>query len=549
MAVAAFAAIGLLIGPAAAQEDLRPILTPPPPLDVPAELPDVKLQLNGIELTGNSVFAEGDLKPLYSNLLQQKIAIRQVYEIADRITQYYFEQGFVLARAVVPPQNVRGGVFSIEVQEGTVGEVEFAGTGASAFAASAFGRSMSEKANADLPFRSSQLDRVLLLAQDVGAFDLEVYTNAQPSSDGMAQLVIQAMEKDRFEFDASSTWSGSKPVGPLLHDLRASVRGLTGPEGLTSFSYSGSLPELDERVSFGFYHLQYLGGDGLSLTVQGGISRSQPGSATSATPAEHLHSDSDNYSIALSYPFLRTRETIVTGYTSLTYLDSMETSSIFDTVFKDKVRTLRGGLSYQYSGERGSVSKVDATITNGVDIFDASQSGDILLSRTGANPTSGSARVEVSHNERIGDRIGLMIAGLGQYGFASLLSSQECSIGGQTFGRAYRSSEAVGDHCATGTVELTHDLPGVETRVPFLSTGAVYVFIEGGWVGNTDAATSAQLGDESLVSLGTGLRLQASTLGNLDIGIGRKLWSSAEPRAGDDGDYRLLFSLRGHTSF
>jgi hemolysin activation/secretion protein len=53
----------------------------------------------------------------------QGLTIGQLQLIADEVTKYYRERGYFLARAVVPAQEVVGGVVTIRVLEGRLGEV------------------------------------------------------------------------------------------------------------------------------------------------------------------------------------------------------------------------------------------------------------------------------------------------------------------------------------------------------------------------------------------------------------------------------------------
>ena len=44
--------------------------------------------------------------------------------VADTITQYYRERGFILAKAYIPQQQVRDGVVSLNIMLGKLGSVE-----------------------------------------------------------------------------------------------------------------------------------------------------------------------------------------------------------------------------------------------------------------------------------------------------------------------------------------------------------------------------------------------------------------------------------------
>ncbi|WP_308367901.1 POTRA domain-containing protein [Microbulbifer sp. TB1203] len=59
-----------------------------------------------------------------------RLGVAGLQALADRITYTLQQQGFLLARAVLPPQDITNGVITIEIIEGLIEKVEFApGTG------------------------------------------------------------------------------------------------------------------------------------------------------------------------------------------------------------------------------------------------------------------------------------------------------------------------------------------------------------------------------------------------------------------------------------
>ncbi len=52
------------------------------------------------------------------------ITLGQIETVADRITQFYRERGFILAKAYIPQQEVRDGIVTLTLLLGTLGEVE-----------------------------------------------------------------------------------------------------------------------------------------------------------------------------------------------------------------------------------------------------------------------------------------------------------------------------------------------------------------------------------------------------------------------------------------
>ncbi|MBE8718148.1 ShlB/FhaC/HecB family hemolysin secretion/activation protein [Cellvibrio polysaccharolyticus] len=79
-------------------------------------------------VTGNSAFSSDVLVGLVADLQGKTLTLAQLEEAASRITLHYREQGYFLSRAYLPQQDVSGGVITIAVLEGRLGEVRLENT-------------------------------------------------------------------------------------------------------------------------------------------------------------------------------------------------------------------------------------------------------------------------------------------------------------------------------------------------------------------------------------------------------------------------------------
>ena len=96
------------------------------------------LTVSRIVITGATVYAEQDFAPLYADLVGREVPLAALYELARRITAKYGAAGYVLSRAIVPPQNFgrHGAVVRIQVVEGYVDNVIWPGRSSRATATS-----------------------------------------------------------------------------------------------------------------------------------------------------------------------------------------------------------------------------------------------------------------------------------------------------------------------------------------------------------------------------------------------------------------------------
>src|ERR1043165_2998285 len=113
------------IAPPAPGPQAQPTATVTLPSTVaPAGAESVMLTISRIVITGATVYGEADLAPLYADLVGHEVPLAAVYGPARRITAKYGAAGYVLSRAIVPPQNFgrHGAVVHIQVGEGYTGK-------------------------------------------------------------------------------------------------------------------------------------------------------------------------------------------------------------------------------------------------------------------------------------------------------------------------------------------------------------------------------------------------------------------------------------------
>lgn len=77
----------------------------------------------GFRFSGNTAFSQEELSGLLAGYAGRELTLAQLEEAAAAITRFYREQGYFLASAHVPPQEVVDGIVELAVVEGRWGEV------------------------------------------------------------------------------------------------------------------------------------------------------------------------------------------------------------------------------------------------------------------------------------------------------------------------------------------------------------------------------------------------------------------------------------------
>src|SRR3990167_1304433 len=97
------------------------------PTNVSPEAQKIKFKLNGVVITGNHVIPTEKLAPFYKDKLNQTITVADLFKIVQNITNYYRNNGYIISRAILPPQHVKNGVVKIQIIEGYLSQVDVSG--------------------------------------------------------------------------------------------------------------------------------------------------------------------------------------------------------------------------------------------------------------------------------------------------------------------------------------------------------------------------------------------------------------------------------------
>ncbi|WP_268944833.1 POTRA domain-containing protein [Pseudomonas sp. KNUC1026] len=113
-------------------------LQPTLPSSSPSSAPSLKAQpkanatlpesapffVKQLRITGNTIFPTDELHRLVADQEGQPLTLRQVGELASRITAYYQNHGYQLTRAIIPAQTIKDGVVTLQVIEAHYGKVQ-----------------------------------------------------------------------------------------------------------------------------------------------------------------------------------------------------------------------------------------------------------------------------------------------------------------------------------------------------------------------------------------------------------------------------------------
>jgi hemolysin activation/secretion protein len=91
------------------------------------EGPEMTFLLQKVEFTASKALAAAELDAVAQKYEQKQISIQGLYDIVNEVNALYRERGYLTAMALLPQQEIKGGVVKIILLEGVVGDVELSG--------------------------------------------------------------------------------------------------------------------------------------------------------------------------------------------------------------------------------------------------------------------------------------------------------------------------------------------------------------------------------------------------------------------------------------
>lgn len=451
----------------------------------------LRFPVANIAITGVTVMPLAELVPLVSGAIGRDVSLAELHELAERITQYYRDKGYLVARAFVPAQEIRQGAVEIAVREGRMGRIDLRNES----------RLRTDRARAlfatlvpgSVITRQSLERSVGLLAETPG---VEARATLRPGeAPGTSDLLVETADGPRWTADVVldnhgpvATGRGRLAAGvvaqnPMGLGDAVSVRALTSGSDLNHGRVAYQVPVWPGGASLGvaWSGLTYsLGGAFAPLGAEG---KARVGS------------------ILASYPLLRRADasaTVVLNYDDKRLEDRLLAVGSFSRrkltattlgISGDAADALLGGGVVQYGLAVSAGELRDLEASGGV----AASSSPEALGKF----TKVSASLARLHH--LGGRWSVWMAVQGQTASKALDGAERFVLGGPHGVRAYPANEGVGDTGYVATLEGRYLLgAGLEAAL----------FLDGGEVRSKRESDAVGEGRRNLTGAGLGLDWQ-----------------------------------------
>lgn len=501
-------------------------------LDQPAPpgAEDIRFTLVAISVDGATIYPPEALEPLWQDLLDREISLAELFGVAAAITNKYRNDGYVLSRAIVPPQRIETGEVRLEVIEGYIGRVTFQGEVSRESLLQGYG----EKITSLRPLRIGPLERYLLLMDGLAGATVSSVLAPLPGEPGAAELTIDMSQKVVDVFGTMDN-RGTRFIGPLQASIGGRLNSALGFYERTQLRLIGTPANFNELRAYDLSTAVPLDTEGTLLTM--GINQAEAHPGFTLKPSR-VTSLATVLGVSLNHSVIRSRAENLTWQVGFVATDLNTT--LFDglqPLLNDRIRAVQFGGIYDFIDQWDGVTVFDAQLSQGLDILNARTSGSPNLSRVDGRSDFTKVIGDAQRVQSLGGNWSLLAAMTGQYAFNSLLASEQFGIGGVNFVRAYNPGEVIGDSGIAGKLELQYSEKGTPIG---LDAYQLYAYYDIGRVWNHQAL-AGEVSTASATAAGVGARFTITdqVSGSLEI---------AKPLTRDVGtehnrDPRVFFSL------
>lgn len=453
-------------------------------------------KLNAIQLEGNHVFSTEQLAPLYQDKLGKVISVSDLFTIVQTITNFYRNNGYIISRAIVPPQAIKGGVVKVQVIEGKIATVNIVGHPHKAkFILQIYG----DQIKKSQPLKINNLEKYLFLANELPSTQVRAILGPSQTTVGASDLTLVTTNTPISGYFSYDNY-GNRYIGPQQ---------FTTNIGLNSFARSGDLAQFTyvktakggELTFFDANYATPIGTHGLRGSLGGTLTHTHP--LFALTPVQ-MTGETESYYTTLQYPLIRTHSQSLTIQGGANYLDSAVNTFSFP-FYTDHIRSVNITGIYNFLDRWEGTNLVSLDFNKGLPLAGYTSNSDpntALTSRPGATGNYLKFNLQAVRMQRFNFNSRLSIYGLlkGQWTPNSLLSFEQFSVGGSQLGRGYDVAEIIGDKGAAGTLEIRYDIGYGRFYLQslqlygFYDAGVVWDFKHLGTTPTRQTATSAGIG-------------------------------------------------------
>jgi hemolysin activation/secretion protein len=409
------------------------------------------IQVTGFVLSGNRSLPASMLQEQLQEFVGRELDFAGLGKAAAKITAYYRAQGYLVARAYLPAQEIQGGVVALGIREGVIGRVT-----AEPDASVRLNRDLVDRHLAGLRpgevIQELDLENTLLRLSDITGVSVKAVLrpSAQP---GATDIIVKLSEMGAITSRVSIDNGGSYYTGANRLSVSLNLNDTLGMG--ESFSLNTQQTFEGLRIA-GVGYQQPLGTTGLTVGANFAGLQYNIGKNLKEVQAS---GEARISTLFLSAALLRSRRANVNLSVAAEYRHFQDTTS--GTTVDKSAQVLSAGLSGDWRDEwTGAAAGNSWSARLGMGHLKKETPNDAALDRFTANAAGDYKKLNLSFSRQqpLGGGFSLLGSVSAQYADKNLDASEKMSLGGSNGVRAYPAGEAAGDQGMLARLELRKTL-------------------------------------------------------------------------------------------
>lgn len=415
-----------------------------------------KIPVKGFRISGESPLPESEFLNLIQKEAGREITLNDLNQLAARLTNHLRQQGYLVAFAYIPAQDIKDGIVEIAVIPGKYGQVKISGDG---HIDQERLKAMLFCTKPGMLITRAPLERALLLINDLSGVTVKA-TLSPGQEAGTADLILETTDTAKTGGALYADNWGNRYTGRTRYGTQITINnlsdhygdaltlgGLTTSDGINNytFGYSAPLGHDGAKAEVKYSHIGYTLGE--EFADLGATGRAAVTSYSVSYP--FIRSRSFNLYGTVGYDVKHLKDDIA-GYGSY----SPRTSGLWNLGLSGSFAdTWLGGGNNAFSltHYRGNLDINDA----------AARATDASTAQTSGNFSK--TVLTYQRQQYVAQNLNFNFSFTGQLADKNLDSSEKLYLGGADGVRSYPQGEASGDQGYKLTGELRWRLPGLSS--------------------------------------------------------------------------------------
>jgi len=445
---------------------------PPAPAPERKAIPDIRIEqgttpavpgsdqarilVNSLRVTGQTLYSEAELVAITGFSPGSELTLSDLRGMASKIADHYRRNGYFLAQAYLPAQNIDGESVTIVVLEGRYGSVSLNNQ---ANLSDSLANGLLDGVKSGDTIAISPLESRLLLLSDIPGVNVRS-TLVPGAAVGTSDLLVELTPGQRVTGSIEADNAGDRYTGRYRVGATVNINNPTGHGDVLSLRVMTAGPGL--KYGRASYQIQF--------------GRATVGVAYTALEYElgeefeslRAHGTAEVASVYGSYPLMRSRNAnlyATMAFEASTFQDKIDlTSSVIDR----KTQALMTGLHGNFRDNIGSGGLTSYSLIATAGDLDIETPTALALdaATSRANGNYGVLEFNAARLQRVTDTFSLYGAIYGQFASKNLDISEKMGLGGPYAVRAYPVGEGYSDEGYIIKLEARQLLPNFSESVP-----------------------------------------------------------------------------------